>query len=231
MTGQLAFDLPLRPALGRAAFFVAPSNAAALAAVERLARGPGGRLVLAGPAGAGKTHLAQVFAQQAAGAAVLACTDLPAADLPALAAAAVAIEDADRAAGDPAAERALFHLWNLAGESGGRLLVTGTGVPSAWGIALPDLSSRLIAAPLALLDPPCDRLLSALLAKMFSDRQLAVAPAVIAYLVPRMERSAAAAGALVARLDALALARRQPVTVRLAAGVLAGTAQGRLPLS
>jgi chromosomal replication initiation ATPase DnaA len=225
VTGQLAFDLPLRPALGRDAFFAAPSNAAALAAVEGWRGWPGGRLVLAGPAGAGKTHLALVFAQSA-GATVLAAANLAAGDLPTLAAGAAVVEDADRAAGDPVAERALLHLWNMAAEGGGPLLVTGSGTPRGWGIGLPDLASRLIAAPLVLLDPPCDRLLAALLAKLFADRQLAVAPAVITYLVPRMERSAAAAGALVARLDALALARRQAVTVRLAAEVLGNRAAG-----
>lgn len=226
MTGQLALDLPLRPALGRAAFFAAPSNAAALATVEGWRGWPDGRLVLAGPAGSGKTHLAQVFAQSA-GASVLAAAGLAEADLPALARAAVAIEDADRMAGNAAAEQALFHLWNMAAESGGRLLVSGTGAPVGWGIRLPDLSSRLIAAPIAMLDPPCDRLLAALLAKLFADRQLAVAPAVITYLVPRMERSAATAAALVARLDAAALARGQAVTVRLAAEVMGDTAADR----
>jgi chromosomal replication initiation ATPase DnaA len=219
VTGQLAFDLPLRPALGREAFFAAPSNAAALAAVEALARGTGGRLVLAGPAGAGKTHLAHVFAQ-ASGAPVLAAARLADADLPDLSRGAVAVEDADRLLGDASAERALLHLCNMATEAGGRLLITGTGAPSLWGIGLPDLASRLIAAQLAMLEPPCDRLLAALLAKLFADRQLAVTPAVITFLVPRMERSAAFARDMVARLDALALARRQAITVRLAAEVL-----------
>lgn len=232
MTGQLTLDLPLRPALGREAFFVAPSNAAALAAVEAWRGWPGGRLVLCGPAGGGKTHLAQVFAQDA-GAAVVAAADLPGADVAALAAGAVVAEDAHRLAGDAAGERALLHLWNMAGESGGRLLVTGRGAPAAWGIALPDLASRLIAAPLAVLDPPCDRLLAALLVKLFADRQLAVPSALIPYLAARMERSGAAAAALVAALDAAALARRQAVTVKLAGEVLAQPgpwqAQGGLP--
>lgn len=234
MTDQLVFDLPLRPALGREAFFVAPSNASALAAVEGWRDWPGGRLVLCGPAGGGKTHLAQVFAQ-AAGAAVAAAVELPGADVPALAAGTAVVEDAHLAAGNAAAERALFHLWNLTGEAGGRLLVTGTGVPAAWGIALPDLASRLIAAPLAVLEPPCDRLLSALLVKLFADRQITVPPALIPYLAARMERSGAAAAALVAALDAEALARKQAVTVKLAGEVLAQPgpwqAQGMLPLT
>jgi chromosomal replication initiation ATPase DnaA len=228
VTGQLAFELPLRPALGRDAFFAAPSNAAALAAVDGWRGWPGGRLVLAGPTGSGKTHLAMVFAQ-ATGAAVLPAADLPRADIAALAAGATAVEDAARIAADAAAERALLHLWNLAGETGGRLLVSGTGAPATWGIRLPDLASRLIAAPLAMLEPPCDRLLSALLAKLFADRQLAVAPGLVPYLTARMERSAAAAAALVARLDALALARGQAVTLRLAAEVLAEQSQDPLP--
>ena len=58
---QLAFDLPHRPAMGRADFLVSAGNAAALAALDAWRGWPNGRMILVGPAGAGKTHLAQVW--------------------------------------------------------------------------------------------------------------------------------------------------------------------------
>jgi len=226
MPRQLAFDLPVRPALGRGDFLVAPPNAVALATVEG-GDWPQGKLILAGPEGAGKTHLAHVWAT-AEGAAVIAAADLAGADIPTLAGSgAVAVEDADRIAGDRAAEDALFHLHNLVLAEGGRLLLTARAAPRHWGLALPDLASRMQAAGLATIAPPDDALLSAVLVKLFADRQIAVPPALISWLVTRMERSFAGAQRLVAALDARALAEGKPVSRGLAQAVLDSDGQDR----
>ena len=132
---------------------------------------------------------------------------------------AVAVEDAEAVAGQRAHEAAFFHLHNLVTQAG-HLLVTAARPPRDWGLTLPDLASRLQAAPLTRLDPPDDALLSAVLIKLFADRQITVAPALIPYLASRMDRSFAAARNLVARLDALALAEGRPVTRALAATLL-----------
>ena len=128
-----------------------------------------------------------------------------------------AVEDADRIrpADRGAAEEALFHLCNRLA-AGGSLLVTGREPPARWAIALPDLASRLGATAVARLDPPDDALLAAVLVKLFADRQLTVAPDLIRLLLGRMERSFAAAEAMVAALDRAGLARHRPVTARLA---------------
>jgi len=217
---QLAFDLPAAAALTRQDFFVSPANAPALAALDGWRNWPGGRMILAGPGGAGKTHLAQIWAAEA-GAAVVAGASLAAADLPALIArGVVAVEDAEAVAGHPAAETALFHLHNMASEARASLLLTAACPPREWGLGLPDLASRMQAMALTRLDAPDDALLAAVLVKLFADRQVVVAPALIPYLIARMERSFAAARALVARLDAKALAERRPITRQLAAALL-----------
>ena len=217
MTGQLTFDLGAVARRTRADFFVSASNAQALAAVDGWVDWPGSKMVLAGPAGSGKTHLAHVWAvgaeAQVIGAQVLAGCDLPGLG------ARVVVEDADRMARDAGFESALFHLHNLILPAG-RLLVTAASPPRDWGLALPDLISRLQAAPLTRLEPPDDALLSAVLIKLFADRQIAVPPNLIAYLVSRMDRSLAVAGELVAGLDAAGLARGRPVTRALAAELL-----------
>jgi chromosomal replication initiation ATPase DnaA len=219
MAEQLTFRLPSRPALGRSDFFVSPSNADAVAMVSEAARWPEGKLALTGPEGAGKTHLAHVWAAET-GAVILDATDLAAADLPALAASArVAVEGMEARTGDPAAERALLHLHNLL-RGAGQLLLTGRTAPARWPIALPDLRSRMGATAVAELAPPDDALLSAVLVKLFSDRQIAVAPALVAYLVPRIDRSFAAARDIVDRLDRAALAEARPVGRALAARLL-----------
>ncbi len=223
MAEQLVFNLPVRRALGRDDFMVSPSNALALAAVEAVEAGgawPQGKLVLVGPRGAGKSHLAHVWAE-ATGARVIAASSLVAAEVAALASLGrVVVEDADRVASRAVLETVLLHLHNLLLAEGGRLLMTAASPPSRWGLRLPDLASRMQATTLALIEAPDDALLAAVLAKLFADRQLAVAPAVIPYLVGRMERSFEAAGRLVAALDARALAEARPITKPLAAQVL-----------
>lgn len=224
-TRQLAFDLPVRRALGREDFFISPANRIALAQVDRWPGWPGGRLAVAGPAGAGKTHLAHVWAARA-GARILPAVTLAALGPDAAPGdGAVAVEDADRLGGLAPAERrvaeeALFHLCNRLAAHGGSLMLTGRGVPARWGVALPDLASRLGAAPVARLEAPDDALLAAVLRKMFADRQILVAPEVTGFLLTRMERSFEAAVATVDRLDRAGLARRRPITRRLAAEVL-----------
>jgi chromosomal replication initiation ATPase DnaA len=100
------------------------------------------------------------------------------------------------------------------------LLMTAATLPRDWGLTLPDLASRVQSAPLTRLEAPDDALLAAVLVKLFADRQITVPPALIAYLIPRMERSFDAARAMVAELDAAALARGSPVTRSLAATLL-----------
>ena len=220
MARQLVLDLPSRPALGRADFYVTPANAVAVGMVDLWPDWPMRRMAVVGPEGAGKTHLAHVWSARA-GADILPAESLVGMSVGAVdATAALVVEDADRVGtlGD-SAEEALFHLCNRLAARGS-LMLSGRDAPARWPVALPDLRSRIAATPVARLEPPDDALLGAVLVKLFADRQLAVGPDLVQYLLPRMERSFAAAEALVGALDRAALARQRPVTARLAAGVL-----------
>ena len=216
MIRQLAFDLPSTAAMTRADFFVSPSNAVALQVVEGWQSWPGRKLLLIGPEGSGKTHLARVWAGLA-DAVILDARTLAEVDLAPLAGTPVAVEDADHL--PPEAEAALFHLHNIV-TPGGALLLTAKAPPRDWGLALPDLISRMQAAPLARLEAPDDALLSAVLVKLFADRQVAVPPNLIPYLISRMPRSVGAARTLVTALDARSLAGARPITRALAGEVL-----------
>jgi chromosomal replication initiation ATPase DnaA len=217
MAAQLTFDLPVRPALGRGDFLVSPANAWAVAALEASAAWPDGKMLLIGPAGSGKTHLALVWAGQS-GAFVQAARDLAGTDLPEVA--ALVIEDADAVAGDAGLEAALFHLHNHMASRKGQLLLTASRAPRDWGLNLPDLLSRMEATAAVTLQPPDDALLGAVLVKLFADRQLQVSPNLIPWLVGRIDRSFATAQAIVAALDATALATRRPITRALASELL-----------
>lgn len=221
---QLVLDLAARPALGRTDFFVSPSNALALAHVDAWPAWPGRRLAVAGPEGSGKTHLAHVWAARS-GARVIGAEELPGLDIGAVAEdAAFVVEDADGLWG-AAAEEMLFHLCNRLAARGG-LLVTGREPPARWPLRLADLASRLAVAPVARLELPDDDLLAAVLAKLFADRQLIVAPEVVRYLAVRIDRAFPAAERAVAAVDRAGLAEHRPVSLRLAGEVLAAGGYG-----
>jgi len=219
MAQQLGLALPSRPALGRDDFFVAPSNAIAAAMIDGWRTWVGRKLALTGPAGSGKTHLTHVWATQS-GARIIQARDLARADIPDLARSCVAVENVPLIADHPDAQTALFHLHNLVLAEGHSLLLTGTPPVARWQLTLPDLTSRMQAAGAVALEAPDDMLLTAVLAKLLADRQLTPKPDLIPYLLPRMDRSFAAAGDLVARLDSASLAQKKPVTRSLAVQVL-----------
>lgn len=225
---QLPLALPHRPALSREDFLVTPANEEAVAWLDRWPDWPGPALALHGPRGCGKTHLVHVFAAQS-GAAILPAGELPAEDMPYLLAhhRAVAVEGADRLMPDPVIEEALFHLWNLVKERGRHLVLTGEQPPARWNVSLPDLRSRLSTAQAVAIAAPDDLLMSAVLVKLFIDRQLRVGPEVIAFLLRHMERSFAAARETVAAADTLSLAERREITVPLIRRVLDATDRGK----
>jgi hypothetical protein len=142
------------------------------------------------------------------------------ADLPALAAAGrVAVEDMDRARGSRGGTGALPPP-QPPPVGRGPPPPHGPPPPRALAHRAPRPEEPHAAAATAALEPPDDALLSAVLVKLFADRQIAVAPALVAYLVPRIDRSFAAAHAIVDRLDRAALSEGRPVTRSLAARLL-----------
>ncbi len=129
----------------------------------------------------------------------------------------VLIEDVDRGLD----EDGLFHLLNRAtGESVSGILLTARTAPTRWTTSIPDLQSRLRAMSVAELHEPDDDLLRRVLEKLFRDQQSPIADGMIAYLLPRMERSVDGARRLVAELDKVAMARRTPVNRGVARRVL-----------
>ena len=214
---QLAFALPHAESLTRDNFLEGPANAAGLALVDSWPDWPNRIMLLVGPEGSGKSHLAAIWAEQAGGRSTSARA-LSAAAVPgALTTGALVVEDLRASDFD---ERALFHLINLAREDEAFVLITARLPPSAFEIELRDLRSRLRAVPTVPLLPPDDQLFRALIVKFCADRQLTVDETVVSYLTTRIERSYAAVRQAVEFLDAEALRLGRPVTRALAAELL-----------
>ncbi len=218
----MPLDFAHRASLSGDDFLVAPANRQAVEWLDRWPDWPSAVLVLYGPPGSGKTHLAHVFMARA-GARALSPAALRAADAESLAArsAVWVADDADQGVD----EEALLHLHNSLAGRGGHLLLTAQAPPGRWGLQLPDLASRLKAAQAVEIGPPDDALIEAVLVKLFADRQLRVQAGVVDYLASRMERSLDAARRLVATIDAQALAERRNVTVPLVRRVLGEQAE------
>jgi chromosomal replication initiation ATPase DnaA len=219
MSEQLTFDLPTRPALERGDFFIANSNALALAMIEDCENWPQNKHLLVGPKGSGKTHLANVWANQR-GARVIASRDITDQAVEEYAAQDLVIDDVPSLLGERSREATLFHIHNLCLANGNALLMTGTGDVSTWNCVLPDLASRLNGTRTARLDPPDDILFQALLAKLFADRQLFPPPDVVPDLLLRLERSYDAAQMAVNHIDRAALSRKRAITRSFVASII-----------
>lgn len=214
---QFVFDWGARPALGAEDFLVGPSNAAAVALVDRWPDWSMSSALVVGPAQSGKSHLAHVWRLRSE-AAMLVAADLGEVRVPELMGRpAVVVEDIDRGI---ASEQALFHLLNLAREQRTSLLLTSRVPAGELTVALPDLRSRLRALAMTEIGTPDQTLLTAVLVKLLADRQITAAPAVVHYLARELERSFAAAAGLVEVIDRLSLAQRRPVTRTLATEAL-----------
>ena len=212
---QLPLEFRHEAARGRDDLVISDPVSAAASIVDRWPDWPSPVVVITGPEGSGKSHLAEVWLRRSGARRVLAVKGSDA--VTRAGEGPVLVEDADREGFD---ETELFHLINAVRSAATNLLITARSWPMAWGVTLPDLASRLKAATTVEIGPPDDLLLSQILMKLFADRQLLPDAKVIAYIVARMERSLAAAQAIVERLDRLALARGTRINRALAAEVL-----------
>ena len=213
MNTQLTFDWPVGVALGANDFFVSDANAQAYAMVGTPPNWPERKLIVTGLTGSGKSHLCRV-AQNQLGAAIYHATALPT-EWPDE---SIIVEDMDQLPSSD--QEAMFHLHNHLRHSGGYLMMTAQTAPRDWGLTLPDLKSRMQGTTLTTIDDPDDALLSALIMKLMADRQIMPPPALVAYLVPRIERSFSAAADIVSRLDTQSLAQGRTVGRALAASLL-----------
>ncbi len=212
---QLPLDLQIRSTDRHGDFIISDCNRIAAQWIDRWPDWVGQfcALNIAGPEASGKSHLAAVW-QAKSGAVLLG--DLYH-DHAGLGEALHFVIDLGRVSLD---EMELFHLFNHTRDIGGSLLIISNQPVARMAWQLPDLSSRMRAVNLAMIDGPDNMLLHALLHKNFVERQLYAPENVIQYLVARMERSFAAARDVVVRMDRLSLANRSQITLSLARSVI-----------
>ena len=217
---QLALDFPHRPSLGREDFLIARCNQEAANLIEQWPNWSYFALCIYGPSGCGKSHLANVFAAHYAN-----LTNHPY-RIPFIRAEqlnidkchqlaetcnCLVIEDLEKLKN----EEALFHLYNMFRDEGGHILFTAQEAPARIPFHLPDLRSRLNIIPTTEIKAPDDELLSALLVKLFMDRQITPSPEIINYMLSNMQRSFNFARKLVQEVDNISLARKRAISIPL----------------
>lgn len=221
-TRQLPLDFVHVPGVSRDDLVVSRANAEAVDFIERWPDWPSPVVILAGPAGSGKSHLGAIWREMSQARPVPASrigqSGAGVDTTPAL------IDGIDQANID---EVGLFHLINDVRAAQSTLLITARTFPSAWRVTLPDLVSRLKAASLVEIHEPDDELLAGVLTKLFADRQVDVEPHVIQFLVKRMERSLQTANLIVERLDRAALEQKSRITRALAGEIVAALEAGQ----
>jgi chromosomal replication initiation ATPase DnaA len=213
---QLTLDFDHRAALSGEDFLVADCNRDAISWIDIWPNWPTPVVVIFGPAGSGKSHLAAVFAAYSGAKKISANEfEFTAANI----VSDLIIEDVDGILSSDR-EEPLLHVYNAIKEASQRVLMTATAPPARWGIALPDLLSRMNAAISVEIGLPTDALIAALLVKVFADRQVQVSSDVIMYAASRMERSFLAVQQIVENADRMALASKKKITVNLMKQVL-----------
>ncbi len=216
------FPLDLRwPPHQRLDAFWPGANATVLRAVVDLAAGRGASAYLHGPAGTGKSHLL-IAACRGAGEAGLPARYVALAELATTrdellgsvrAEGLVAIDDVQAAAGDAAAEHALFDLYNRARAARACLLLAARAAPAELGVCLPDLVSRFSMLTQHTLRPLDDAGRRAMLRMLAERLGLRLDDDVLDWWFARQPRDAASLVALLRRIDHASLAAQRRVTV------------------
>ena len=201
MSDQLIFDLPCYPAIGTEDFFVSKANSLAFEVIQNWTDWNDRRVLITGGKGSGKTHLTHVWANLS-GAEFI---DLNNPERDFSEKKPIIIEDIDLIISIPTFEEKLFHLLNFAKQLDIYVLMTSSVAASRLGVQLLDLSSRLQATAHFPIYPPDDALLSAVLVKQFSDRQINISPSLIEYILKRITRSLLSVSDFVDSLDNLML--------------------------
>ncbi|WP_409433425.1 hypothetical protein ACJ3XI_02670 [Litorimonas sp. RW-G-Af-16] len=186
-SGQIPLNLRPSHPFTYESFVETPSNMAALTLVRAWPKWPSPVLRLYGPIGSGKTHLGEAWALHTGG------TFIDNADL---------MDEAD-----------LFNLINraLIGEVPG-LLMASELLPRDWSIKMPDLLSRLLAAPEVELTEPDEASLESILRALFLQQGREVSRDVVIYILAHVDRSIDALRALVKTLDELAAVEKKDIT-------------------
>ena len=206
---QLILDLRTLPSMGRKDYYVSKSNEDAVAWIDKWPGWPAFGLVVVGPSGAGKTHLASVLKHFSNGI-LVKNSDIGEKNILELSSNnCLILEDIDV----NLSEANLLHLFNFLLENNSKIMITSKIPIKKLSIKLADLKSRLLSLSQVNLGLPDDTLLSRVIIKQFSDKGVKIDMEVVNYLLRRMDRSFLSANGLVAKIDFASIQSSRKITI------------------
>ena len=167
---------------------------------------------LVGEAGAGKTHLAHIWAEKMEATwfgNVDICYDTISNEFEQISNKFFVLDDADEVKD----ELLLFYLFNTIKSSNSYLLLTAKNYPNTWHLGLEDIRSRLSTVDVVQIHKPNDTAMSLIISKMLFQRGLIASDEVITFIANRIERSYASIAYWVNRIDTSLIDRNHKLSI------------------
>ncbi len=216
MTDQLLFKFPSKQIYLKEDFYVSPSNQEAYDFVNIWPKWFKRIVNIFGPSGSGKTHLTSIFKNKTSTMLIQSDELNDKVFLKFKIKEALIIENLKQSV----SENILFSLWNTALQDNKYILITSEKPISSFKYKIPDLKSRVDSAEFIGIKLPSDDLISVILAKNFSDKQIKVEKKHIDYIIKRIDRSYEKISQFISTLDKYSLKKGTPFGLKLIKEVL-----------
>ena len=216
MNDQLILKFPSHQAYKREDFYVSHSNQEAYDFINSWPRWIKRIVNIFGPSGSGKSHLASILKNKTS------CLQINSNELNEKifmrykTKETLIIENLDK----KISEKLLFSLWNVALQDNKYLMTTSKKPISSYKFKLEDLESRVKSSLIIGINLPNDDLISVILAKNFSDKQIKVEKKHIDYIIKRIDRSYEKISQFIFTLDKYSLKKGSPFSLKLIKEVL-----------
>jgi len=216
MTDQLILKFPTNNVYLKEDFYVSPSNREAYEFISSWPRWIKRIANIFGPPGSGKTHLTSILKNKTSSLKIESDELNDKIFFEFKIKEALIIENLN----ENVSENLLFSLWNVALQDNKYLLITSTKPISAYKFKLPDLKSRANSSMIMGINLPSDDLISVILAKNFSDKQIKIEKKHIDYIIKRIDRSYEKISQFILTLDKYSLKKGSPFGLKLIKEVL-----------
>ena len=216
MTDQLILKFPTNKVYLKEDFYVSSSNQEAYEFINSWPKWIKRIVNIFGPSGSGKTHLASILKNKTSTLKIDSDKLNDKIFFKFKINEALIIENLN----EKVSENLLFSLWNVALQDNKYLLITSNKPISAYKFKLPDLKSRASSSLMIGINLPSDDLISVILAKNFSDKQIKVEKKHIDYIIKRIDRSYEKISQFISILDKYSLKKSNPFNLKLIKEVL-----------
>ena len=216
MSDQFILEFPSHKAYKKEDFYVSPSNQEAYDFINSWPRWIKKIVNIFGPSGSGKSHLASILKNKTSYLKINSNELNEKIFTRYKIKEALIIENLD----EKISEKLLFALWNVAMQDNKYLMITSKKPIASYKFKLKDLTSRVKSSLIIGIKLPSDDLISVIIAKSFSDKQIKVEKKHIDYIIKRIDRSYEKISQFISTLDKYSLKKGSPCSLKMIKEVL-----------